>query len=197
MKKKQITKAIGFDPGIEHTGFAAVEWVNGELKAREIGLIKTSPEDPLPIRLYKIQQKAGKVIHAFKPDLICFERPFAMIHGKTSDRNSWVNGAVIGAISIIPPNFRMNCIYEEFAVLEIKKKITGKTRITDPSLPKPKRREAMKELVGKMVCQYLKLIEVPENHVTDAGAVAILGLTKYNRGIKLVKHLPLFEDFEI
>lgn len=66
--------ALGIDPGSAICGFGFVEHTDGQLFAKDFGVITTSPQALMQDRLLKIHTELVSLIKKFNPDIIGVEK---------------------------------------------------------------------------------------------------------------------------
>ena len=70
-------RAVGFDPGLADTGYAALEGGRRVPTVLGTGVIRTSARDPLEVRLEALFDGARDVLERFAPDLVIIEDIFS------------------------------------------------------------------------------------------------------------------------
>ena len=68
-----MTKILGVDPGLTRCGFGLVDGT----KPIEFGVFQTDSKSEPSARVVEISTRLGRVIDAYRPDLIALERVFA------------------------------------------------------------------------------------------------------------------------
>lgn len=120
-------KIIGIDPGILKTGWVMIEspgniyhscvmsksYEMPDVKVAVLGhgLIKTSQDDFMEIRLSSIYEQLALLLRELKPDAVCVEITIVNINPKTSIKLAEARGAIMAAcggmripLIQIPPN---------------------------------------------------------------------------------------------
>ena len=146
---------LGIDPGVATVGFGIITDVGGTPKVQQYGIIATSSDLRLALRLKQIYSDTCVLIEMFKPDAIAVEEIFFNTNMKTAIAVSHGRAAVIlaGEKNKIP--------MFEYTPLQVKKAVVGYGRAT-------------KSQVMEMVRQLLNLDQVPKpDDAADALAVAI------------------------
>ena len=69
-------RILGIDPGLATVGFGVIESERGRLIPIRHGIIKTSPDLPLPRRLLGIADDLLALLEAFRPDAAAVEELF-------------------------------------------------------------------------------------------------------------------------
>ena len=67
---------IGVDPGSHKTGWGVIEEKGGSLRYVESGVIATSPEEMVSLRLKKIHEVLAEVVRRCQPDQAAVEEGF-------------------------------------------------------------------------------------------------------------------------
>ena len=148
-------RVLGIDPGIGCTGYAVLELKNNKFNLIELGVIRTSPKDTMPVRLKTIYEGVSEVIASLEPNEMAIETVFVGKNVQSALKLGHARGAAIiaGAIAGLD--------VQEFSPREVKKNIVGTGNAT-------------KEQVQFMVKSILKLEKVPKpNDAADAVAIAL------------------------
>ncbi|MDI6758627.1 MAG: crossover junction endodeoxyribonuclease RuvC [Candidatus Omnitrophota bacterium] len=147
---------LGIDPALTITGYGAIEAKNSGLRLIEAGIIKTSPQDQMPSRLYKIYRAIKKLVLDIKPDTVVLEKLYAHYRHPTT---AYLLGQARGVICLAAA--MQNLPLAEYAATRIKKAVVGQGL-------------ASKNQVQRMIMELLNLNETPKyTDVTDALALAI------------------------
>ena len=76
---------LGIDPGLSRCGYGAVEQVGGgRPRAVAIGVVTTSPDLDLPVRLAELQRELRALIAELRPDAVAVERVFFQVNVRTA-----------------------------------------------------------------------------------------------------------------
>ncbi len=65
---------LGIDPGVSRCGYACVQATPAGPHAVAIGVIRTAPADPIPVRLAELQRELRGLFTEFEPDALAIER---------------------------------------------------------------------------------------------------------------------------
>lgn len=146
---------LGVDPGTAHTGYGAVLEESGRLSFLCGGVLKTSPDMPMPDRLLSIHNQLKKVILEIKPCMAAVETIYF-----NSNQKSAVQVAQARGVAVM--TCRMHGLdVVELTPLQVKMALCNAGR-------------ADKQQVEQMVRLLLNLKEVPKaHHTSDALAMAI------------------------
>jgi crossover junction endodeoxyribonuclease RuvC len=152
-------RVLGVDCGTEYTGYGVVELcLDGKLVCLTCGAIKLSPRDPMAVRLARIFEGLGEVIHAHRPDEVAIEEVFYAVNAKSALKLGQVRGVAMLAAS------SAGLEVAEYAPLSIKSAVVGYGRAEKPQ-------------IQHMVTRLLNLVEIPQPaDAADALAIAICHL---------------------
>ncbi len=150
-----MTKIIGLDPGISHTGWAVIT-INGksDIECLNSGTISTNKSQSTGERLRVIFEQLTDLISLYSPDAAAIEKIFVNKNPKTSLTLGYARGTAILMLSIakVPVS--------EYDANYIKKSITSNGH-------------ADKGQIIFMVKQIIKNIDIKCHHAADALATAI------------------------
>ena len=158
---RSCPRAVGFDPGLADTGYAALEGgrrVPGVLGA---GVIKTSARDPLEVRLEALFDGARAVLERYAPDFVVIEDVFS---AAAVPRAAILMGHARAAICLAGRRHRVALV--SLAPAEVKRAVTA-----SGAAPKGQVARAMQALLA------LPTLPRP-SHVADALALAYTGLSR-------------------
>ena len=77
-------RVLGIDPGSVITGFGVVEEARGSLRALAWGAVRTSAQQPLPVRLQRIYNGLSEALRTWQPEAVVVERVFFADNPKTA-----------------------------------------------------------------------------------------------------------------
>jgi crossover junction endodeoxyribonuclease RuvC len=161
--KKNNLVILGIDPGLADTGFGIIKKQGSEIEMIDYGCIKTSPKEPLEIRLVEIYKSLNKIIKIHKPDLISIEKLFFGKNVKTAI----AVGQARGVIMLAAGKHKLNI--KEFTPPQIKLALTSHG-------------QADKNQVKQMVKNVLNLAKLPKSDdAADALATAICCLNSLSK----------------
>ena len=149
-------RVLGIDPGLTRCGIGIVDKAGAQnLVMVGVGVIKTSPDLPLELRLLELETQILEWVAKFQPDVIAVERVFSQLNVKTA----MATGQAAGVALLIAARAGLPVVMH--TPTEVKAAITGSGR-------------ADKKQIAQMVQRLLNLDEIP-NPVdsTDALALAI------------------------
>jgi crossover junction endodeoxyribonuclease RuvC len=147
---------LGIDPGTAATGYGLVmREGGGSVSLVECGVIRTSPKEPLPIRIREIYDAIVAIIERHRPLVMSVEDVF---HGKNA-QSALKLGHARGAILLAGAHYDL--MIAEYAPRQIKKAVVGTGNAT-------------KDQVGFMVKQQLRLSEAPTPADAADGVAAAL-----------------------
>ena len=75
---------LGIDPGLSRCGYGAVQTTARGPRAVAIGVLRTSPEDPLPERLGELQLELRALVAELRPEVVAIERIFFQNNVRTA-----------------------------------------------------------------------------------------------------------------
>jgi len=149
-------RVLGVDPGLTRCGVGVVEGAIGRpLTLVDVGVVRTTPDLPIEVRLLQIARGLDQWIDATAPDAIAVERVFSQTNVRTVMGTAQVSGLALLAAAArgIPVTMHTPS--------EVKAAVTGSGR-------------ADKAQVGAMVTRLLRLAETPKPaDAADALALAI------------------------
>lgn len=146
---------LGIDPGTGTTGFGVVKTDGRTFRLVEAGVIKTTPNAPLPGRLATIYNDINDVIKSANPQAVSIEKLFFAQNVTTAMAVSQARGVVMLAAE------QAKLAVFEYTPLQIKQALTGYGR-------------ADKKQMQEMVKVMLGLKDTPKpDDCADALAAAI------------------------
>lgn len=146
-------RILGIDPGLNRTGWGAIEDVDGRLRCVDSGVIHV-PAGDLPGRLGVILAELGQVIRATRPARASIEKVFVNVNPQSTLLLGQARGAAICAA------VAAGLAVREHTALQVKQAVVGYGK-------------ASKEQVQLMVQRLLALGAVPPSDAADALACAI------------------------
>ena len=147
---------LGVDPGLTRCGVGVVDGAPGKpLTLVHVGVIRTSPDDDIGIRLAALERGLEEILDAFRPEAVAVERVFAQHNVRTV-----MGTAQAGAVAILC-GARRGLPVALHTPSEAKAAVTGNGR-------------ADKAQVTMMVTRLLRLETAPKPaDAADALALAI------------------------
>lgn len=147
---------LGIDPGTAATGYGVVDrGARGAVRLVECGVIRTSPDQPMAVRIREIYDAVVDLIERHGPGAMSVEDVFYGKNAKSALKLGHARGAILLAAA------HHDLIIAEYAPREIKKAVVGTGNAT-------------KDQVGFMVKQQLRLKEAPTpSDAADGVAAAI------------------------
>jgi crossover junction endodeoxyribonuclease RuvC len=159
-------RAVGFDPGLADTGYAALEGGRRVPTVLGTGVIRTSARDPLEVRLEALFDGARDVLERFAPDLVIIEDIFS---APSIPRTAILMGHARAAVCLA--GRRQGVLLVSVAPAEVKRAVTA-----SGAAPKAQVARAMQALLALAAPPRL-------SHVADALALAYTGLSRA-RGLR-------------
>jgi crossover junction endodeoxyribonuclease RuvC len=163
-------RVIGIDPGLSATGYGIIESKGpNKFTSLVFGSIKTSSKQDIPTRLSDIFTKLSSVIESYMPVSGGVETVFVGKDPKNHLRIGEVRGIIFLALRM------KNLSIHEFSPLQVKKSITGYGG-------------AQKSQVSFMVTKLLNINTIIDEHASDALAIAMATLNRYNLEQRYLTH---------
>lgn len=150
--------ALGIDPGVSRCGYGCVTGTGSQLRAVAMGVITTSPADPLPERLAGLAAELRGLIEEVQPETVVVERVFFQTNVRTAMSVGQASGLALAAAAAA------GCRVVQYTANEVKASVTGYGAAT-------------KEQVQRMVQTLLGLPHRPQPpDAADALALALCHL---------------------
>jgi crossover junction endodeoxyribonuclease RuvC len=156
---------LGIDPGVSRCGYGCVTDAGG-LRASAVGVITTSPDDPLPLRLAQLQTELQALIAELHPEVVVVERVFFQTNVRTAMSVGQASGLALAAASAA------GCAVAQYTPNEVKQSVAGYGG-------------ADKAQVQRMVQRLLNLADIPRP--PDAADALALALCHLNRAPRLAR----------
>ncbi len=150
---------LGFDPGLQQTGYGALHVGRGGPRVCEMGILSTRGED-LGARLHQLYEEVGDLVSELRPTLVVLEDLFAH---RRFPRTAIVLGHVRGIICLAAASARVGVM--AIAPSAVKRAVTGSGA-------------ASKLQVQASVRTLLGLRTLADPHAADALALAYAGLAR-------------------
>jgi crossover junction endodeoxyribonuclease RuvC len=159
---------LGIDPGVSRCGYGAVVRDRGRLRATAAGVIRTSPSEPLPARLFALDRELSSLIAQIGPSTLAVERVLFQANVRTAMSVGQASGValVIAARAGVP--------VVQYSPNEVKLAVTGDGR-------------ADKLAVQTMITRLLGLREVPKP--PDAADALALACCHHGRA-RMLERIP-------
>lgn len=157
-----MTLALGIDPGIATTGYGLVRLEpDGGLTAVKYGVILTSKDESLPVRLEMLHRELRALLRKHHPDTAAVEKLFFQRNVSTAIAVGQARGVVLLALQ------QADVESFEYTPNEVKQAVAGYG-------------SADKKQVQDMVRVLLQLNEIPRpDDAADALAIAITHLNTH------------------
>ena len=154
--RKSTIRILGIDPGLETTGYGAVDVLGQEASVVEAGMLQTDPRAPLAERLARLHQELAGLIRELKPDLAAVEELYAHYrHPRTAILMGHARGAILLACAGAGVEVR------DLPATMIKRALTGNGHASKQQV----------QHAVRIVCGLRDLPEPPD--VADALAIAV------------------------
>lgn len=155
-------RVLGIDPGLTRCGIGVVDGAVGRpLDMVDVGVLRTSADQPVAVRLVTIEKGIDAWLDEYRPDAVAVERVFAR-----SDSSTIMGTAQASGIALVAAA-RRGLPIALHTPSEVKAAVTGSGRAAKPQ-------------VGAMVARILRL-DAPPTPADAADALA-LAITHVWRG---------------
>jgi len=145
---------LGIDPGLSRCGYGIVARERNQPRALGFGVIRTPPEDPLPVRLLALDDEFRLLIAQTRPSAVVVERVLFQSNARTAMSVGQASGLALVAAA------RVGIPVALYSPNEVKLAVTGDGR-------------ADKAAVQMMVARLLSLGKIPRPpDAADALALA-------------------------
>jgi crossover junction endodeoxyribonuclease RuvC len=159
---------LGIDPGVSRCGYGAVVRDRGRLRAISCGVIRTSPNDPLPERLLALADELAALVAQLRPSALSVERVLFQNNARTAISVGQASGPALVAAA------RAGVPVTQYSPNEVKLAVTGDGR-------------ADKLAVQTMVTRLLSLREIPKP--ADAADALALACCHHGR-VRMLDRIP-------
>ena len=149
-----MTRILGIDPGLMHTGWGIIESHANQLKFIACGAIHSNATLPIPERLKQLYNGLQEVIALYRPEESAVEETFVNKNAASSLKLGHARGAILLALSL------NHLPVKEYSANLVKKSVVGKGH-------------ADKTQVAMMVKTLLPTASAKTADAADALAVAI------------------------
>ncbi len=149
-------RVLGIDPGLNITGYAAVEFGGREPTVLEAGTLRTSPGAPMAERITQIHTDLCELLRELAPDLVAIEQLYAHYkHPRTSILMAHARGVILLAAQ------QAGIPVQNLPSTMVKKSLTGNGHATKLQM----------QHAIQAACHLPELPEPPD--VADALAIAL------------------------
>lgn len=147
---------VGFDPGLNITGYGVVEVRSGRIHMKEAGVVRGGSNRSLEARLVEIHNGVGEILDSYKPLAVAVEQLYSHYE---RPRTAILMGHARGVICLAAALRQIPM--RHFPATNVKKMLTGNGR-------------APKSQMQMAVCREFQLAKPPEPpDVADALAIAM------------------------
>lgn len=151
-----ITRILGLDPGLRHTGWGVIEVQGNRLRHIAHGTVAPPPQQELAQRLNHLFMGLAKIIQQFTPDEAAVEETFVnAVNAASALKLGMARGVVL-----LAPAFANLAAVAEYSANKVKKSVVGVGH-------------ADKAQVAMMVQRLLPNCGLVKDDAADALAVAI------------------------
>lgn len=144
---------MGIDPGLSRCGYGLVRQKGRATEAIAAGIIRTDKDDPIPRRLFELQNELVDLMGTYNPDAVAIEQVLFQVNVRTAMGVGQASGVAMAAA------LGAGAEVYEYSPTQIKKAVTGWGA-------------ADKDQMGQMV-QTLLGLPRPLKPVDAADAVAV------------------------
>jgi crossover junction endodeoxyribonuclease RuvC len=149
-------RVLGIDPGLNVTGYAAVDFGTGEPRIVEAGTIRTDARAAAPARIAQIHADLAELIRELEPDLAAIEQLYAHYkHPRTAILMAHARGIVLLAAE------QARVAVRNLSATHVKKSLTGNGHASKLQVQR----------AVQAVCKLKTLPQPPD--VADAIAIAL------------------------
>jgi crossover junction endodeoxyribonuclease RuvC len=154
-----VQRVLGVDPGLTRCGYAVLDARGTRaVQAVSLGVIRTSPTDPLPQRLAALHAELVALLDEFEPQSVAVEQVFFQVNVRTAMSVGQASGLALAAAAA------RGCEVAQYTPNQVKDTVAGWGG-------------AGKEQVQKMVQARLGLSRPPQPaDAADAAALALCHL---------------------
>lgn len=152
---------LGVDPGVSRCGYACVQATSDGPRAISIGVLRTSPSDPLPQRLAELQSGLRELFDEFSPAALAIERVLFQANVRTAMSVGQASGLAMAEAA------SRGLVVAEYSPNEVKSAVAGHGG-------------ADKGQMQRMVQTLLGLAELPKPaDAADAAGLALCHLAHH------------------
>jgi len=155
---------LGFDPGLKHTGYGALQAMPRRPEVFGVGVLSTLEGQDLGHRLHQLHNEVQNLLREFRPDLVVLEDLFA--HSRFP-RTAIILGHVRGVICLAAAASGVRVM--ALAPSVVKRAVAGSGRASKPQV-----QAALRTLLG--------LRALSNSHAADALALAYAGMARADIG---------------
>lgn len=111
---------LGIDPGLSRCGYGAVEQrPGGRPRAVAIGVVTTSPDLDLPVRLAELQRELRALMVDLRPDVVAVERVFFQVNVRTAMSVGQASGLAMAEAAAL------GCDVVQYSPNQVKEAVAG------------------------------------------------------------------------
>lgn len=110
---------LGIDPGLSRCGYGLVQRAGRQQRAVAAGVMRTSPDQSIPLRLAALRDDARALIAEHRPDVVAIERVLFQVNVRTAIPVAQAAGVVmVEAVSA-------GCEVVEYSPNQVKQAVAG------------------------------------------------------------------------
>ena len=110
---------MGIDPGLSRCGYGVIRQKGRATEAVAAGIIRTDKDDPIPRRLYELQNELADLMGSYSPDAVAIEQVLFQVNVRTAMGVGQASGVAMAA------GVRAGAEVFEYSPTQIKKAVTG------------------------------------------------------------------------
>lgn len=113
-------RILGIDPGLTRCGYAVIDIDStGRPRAVSLGVLRSSPQDELPVRLAQLQADLRDVFDEFRPAEVAVERVFFQANVRTAMSVGQASGLVLAEAAT------RGCVVAQYTPTQVKESVAG------------------------------------------------------------------------
>jgi crossover junction endodeoxyribonuclease RuvC len=113
-------RVLGIDPGLTRCGYAVLaQGDSGGVETISLGVVRTSPDDDVAMRLGVLQGDIEEILAEFDPVAVAVEKVFFQTNVRTAISVAQASGVVLGAAA------RRGCTVAQYTPSQVKDAVAG------------------------------------------------------------------------
>lgn len=153
-----VTRIIGIDPGLNHTGWGIIEKKGNELKFIACGVISVPAKGSLAHRVLQLSNALGGILAQHQPQHAAIEETFATPNGASTLKLGQARGALLLTLA------QGGLEAAEYSALHVKKAVVGNGRAE---------KQQVAHMVGVLLPASRESMAGQKADASDALAIAI------------------------
>lgn len=123
-----ISRILGIDPGLQHTGWGVIEAEGSRLRYIASGAIHPATDAALAERLRTLHDGVAEVIAAYQPSVSAIEQTFVSVNAASTLKLGNARGALLLSLAL------HGLAVHEYDATKIKKTVVGVGRAGKPQI---------------------------------------------------------------